>query len=181
MDFEKLPEAFVGVLNTENLYWLALAYLVVVSSSPRGRSTPRRGGSGRRSARTSRASRSSGLHPFGFKLLSFVLGSFLATAGGVVYVLLIGGATPQVTTPAFTLSLLLMVVIGGTGTRWGAVLGGVLYTFLEFSLPDCVADSRRPSSPCRACCGRRSRSRSSCWGRSSSCSSTSCPAGSRAC
>jgi branched-chain amino acid transport system permease protein len=53
-----------------------------------------------------------------------------------VYVLLIGSATPQVTTPAFTLSLLLMVVIGGTGTRWGAILGGALYTFLEFRLPD---------------------------------------------
>jgi branched-chain amino acid transport system permease protein len=29
-----------------------------------------------------------------------------------------------------------MVVIGGTGTRWGAVIGGALYTFLEFRLPD---------------------------------------------
>ena len=39
------------------------------------------------------------------------------------------------TTPAFTLGLLLMVVIGGTGTRWGAILGGALYTFLEYRLP----------------------------------------------
>ena len=38
------------------------------------------------------------------------------------------------TTPAFTLSLLLMVVLGGTGTRWGAVLGGILYTFLDSRL-----------------------------------------------
>jgi branched-chain amino acid transport system permease protein len=33
--------------------------------------------------------------------------------------------------PNFTLSLLLMVVIGGAGSRWGAVLGGVLYTYLD--------------------------------------------------
>ena len=57
--------------------------------------------------------------------MAFVLASFLATAGGVVYLLLLGGATPEVTSANFTLTLLVMVVIGGTGTRWGAVLGGV--------------------------------------------------------
>ena len=30
-----------------------------------------------------------------------------------------------------TLTLLLMVVIGGAGSRWGAVLGGILYTYLN--------------------------------------------------
>jgi branched-chain amino acid transport system permease protein len=136
VNFEHLPDSFVGVLNTQNLYWLALAYVAVVfvvatwtvDSSP---------------GRVWQAIRENeqrvevlGLHPFRFKLLVFVLASFLATAGGVVYVLLIGSATPQVTTPAFTLSLLLMVVIGGTGTRWGAIVGGALYTFLEYRLPD---------------------------------------------
>jgi branched-chain amino acid transport system permease protein len=136
VNFEKLPEGFVGVLNTDNLYFLALAYLAVVfvianwvvDSSP---------------GRVWQAIRENeqrvevlGLHPFRFKLLVFVLASFLATAGGVVYVLMIGSATPFVTTPAFTLSLLLMVVIGGSGTRWGAIVGGALYTFLEFRLPE---------------------------------------------
>jgi branched-chain amino acid transport system permease protein len=36
-----------------------------------------------------------------------------------------------VTEPNFTLTLLLMVVIGGAGSRWGAVLGGILYTYLD--------------------------------------------------
>jgi branched-chain amino acid transport system permease protein len=31
----------------------------------------------------------------------------------------------------FTLTLLLMVVIGGAGSRWGAVLGGILYHYLD--------------------------------------------------
>ena len=35
-----------------------------------------------------------GLRTRGYKLLSFVLGSMLATAGGVVYLLLVGGADP---------------------------------------------------------------------------------------
>jgi branched-chain amino acid transport system permease protein len=135
VDFEKLPEGLVGVINTDNLYWLALAYVVVVflvvnwvvDSSP---------------GRVMQAVRENerrvevlGLQPFRFKLLAFVLASFLATAGGVVYALILQTATPSVTTPAFTLSLLLMVVIGGTGTRWGAILGGALYTFLDNRLP----------------------------------------------
>jgi branched-chain amino acid transport system permease protein len=129
--YQKLPEAFVGVLNTKNLYWLALGYLAVVfvlvnwavDSSP--------GRVWQAVRENERRVEILGLQPFRFKLTAFVLSAFLATAGGVVYVLLIGGATPQVTTPAFTLSLLLMVVIGGTGTRWGAVLGGIVYTFLD--------------------------------------------------
>jgi branched-chain amino acid transport system permease protein len=134
--FQKLPESFVGVLNTKNLYWLALAYLVVVfvivnwsvDSSP--------GRVWQAIRENERRVEVVGLQPFRFKLMAFVLSSFLATAGGVVYVLLIGGATPQVTTPSFTLALLLMVVIGGTGTRWGAVLGGMVYTFLDNRLLD---------------------------------------------
>jgi branched-chain amino acid transport system permease protein len=136
VDFEKLPEAFVGVLNTKNLYWLALAYLAVVfvivnwavDSSP--------GRVWQAIRENERRVEVLGLQPFRFKLVAFVLSAFLATAGGVVYVLLIGGATPQVTTPSFTLALLLMVVIGGTGTRWGAVLGGAVYTFLDNRLLD---------------------------------------------
>jgi branched-chain amino acid transport system permease protein len=77
-----------------------------------------------------------GLRPYLYKLMSFVLASFLATAGGVVYLLLIGGATTDVTTANFTLSLLVMVVIGGAGTRWGALLGGILYTYADHRLGD---------------------------------------------
>jgi branched-chain amino acid transport system permease protein len=45
--------------------------------------------------------------------------------------LLYNGSTLAVTAPNFTLTLLLMVVIGGAGSRWGAVLGGILYTYLN--------------------------------------------------
>jgi branched-chain amino acid transport system permease protein len=131
LDFLNIPEAFVGVFNTKHLYWLALGYLAAVvliawwavNSSP-GRVWP--------------AIRENelrvqvlGLRPFWFKLTAFVLGSFLATAGGVVYLLLIGGSSPEVTTAGFTLTLLVMVVLGGSGTLWGPVIGGILYTFLD--------------------------------------------------
>lgn len=134
LDYTKEPSAFVGILNTKNLYWLALAYAGVVfllirwavGSSP---------------GRVWQAIRENelrvnvlGLHPHPFKLVAFVLSSFLATAGGVVYLLLNGGASTEVTTANFTLALLIMVVIGGAGTTWGALLGGALYTLLDHRL-----------------------------------------------
>jgi branched-chain amino acid transport system permease protein len=136
LDYAKLPYGLVGVFNTKNLYWLALAYAaavfviarIAVESSP---------------GRIWQAIRENelrvqvlGLRSFDFKLMAFVLSSFLATAGGVVYLLLINGASPEVTSPNFTLALLVMVVIGGTGTKWGALLGGALYTYADHRLAD---------------------------------------------
>ncbi len=131
VDYHKLPDAFVGIFNTKYLYWLALGYLAAVFFIVRWsvESSP---------GRVWQAIRENelrvevlGLRPRTYKLMSFVLGSFLATAGGVVYLLLFNSSNPTVTGPNFTLSLLLMVVIGGAGSRWGAVLGGILYTYLD--------------------------------------------------
>jgi branched-chain amino acid transport system permease protein len=83
-----------------------------------------------------------GLNPYLYKLGAFVLSAFLASATGVVYLLLQGGANPEVTTSGFTLALLVMVVLGGIGTLWGAVLGGIVYEYLDFRL---VALANTPS------------------------------------
>jgi branched-chain amino acid transport system permease protein len=130
-DYTKLPHALVGILNTKNLYWLALAFCAgvffvvrwTVESSP---------------GRVWQAIRENearvevlGLRPRAYKLQAFVLSSTLAAIGGIVYMLLYSGSTLVVTAPNFTLTLLLMVVIGGAGSRWGAVLGGILYTYLD--------------------------------------------------
>jgi branched-chain amino acid transport system permease protein len=130
-DYTKLPHAFVGILNTKNLYWLALAFLAVVFFVVRWavESSP---------GRVWQAIRENeqrvdvlGMRPELYKLQAFVLASTLAAAGGIVYMLLYNGSTLEVTAPNFTLTLLLMVVIGGAGSRWGAVLGGILYTYLN--------------------------------------------------
>jgi branched-chain amino acid transport system permease protein len=131
VDYHKLPDAFVGIFNTKNLYWLALGYLAAVFFIVRWavESSP---------GRVWQAIRENelrvevlGLRPRAYKLMSFVLSAFLATLGGIVYLLLFNSSSPGVTAPNFTLSLLLMVVIGGAGSRWGAVLGGILYTYLD--------------------------------------------------
>lgn len=88
-----------------------------------------------------------GLRPYTFKLLSFVLASFLATAGGVVYLLLLGGATQNVTTADFTLGLLVMVVLGGAGTRWGPAVGATIYVLLDHRLGSLATSDAVSSLP----------------------------------
>jgi branched-chain amino acid transport system permease protein len=140
-DYTKLPAALVGVLNTKHLYWLALGYAAAVFVIVRWavESSP---------GRVWQAIRENelrvevlGLRPHSFKLVAFVLASFLATAGGAVYLLSsLTGPTPSVTSPNVTLTLLIMVVLGGARTRWGALLGGVLYKYFENRL-GAVGDS----------------------------------------
>jgi branched-chain amino acid transport system permease protein len=145
--YQKLPSGLIGVLNTKNLYWLALAYAVLVfvivawsvASSP--------GHVWQAIRENERRVEVLGLHPFTYKLGVFVLSAFLAVAGGAVYVLIIGGATPEVTSANFTLTLLVMVVLGGTGTRWGALLGGIVYTFADQRLPAAASSDAIRSLP----------------------------------
>jgi branched-chain amino acid transport system permease protein len=131
---DTLPAALVGVVHTRNVYWIALLLLIVVYAiawravnSPPGRVW-------QAIRENERRVNVLGLNPYLYKLGAFVLSAFLASATGVVYLLLQGGANPQVTTADFTLALLVMVVLGGVGTLWGAVLGGVLYQYLDFRL-----------------------------------------------
>jgi branched-chain amino acid transport system permease protein len=132
LNFEPIPDAFVGVLNTKNLYWLALGYAAVVFVVVRWAVSSSPGRVWQAIRENERRIEVIGLHPFRYKLLAFVLASFLATLGGVVWLLVLGtGASPQVTTASFTLTLLVMVVIGGAGTRYGAMLGGFLYTLAD--------------------------------------------------
>jgi branched-chain amino acid transport system permease protein len=129
-----LPAALVGVANTRNLYWIALAFLAITCAvgylavnSPPGRVC-------QAIRENERRITTLGLNPYLFKLGAFILSGFLASCAGVVYLFLQGGANPGVTSADFTLALLVMVVLGGVGTLWGAVLGGVVYEYLDFRL-----------------------------------------------
>ncbi|CAG6391300.1 branched-chain amino acid ABC transporter permease [Streptomyces cocklensis] len=133
---DKLPSSLAGIGNTANLYWIALAYLVLTLAvvhwavrSPTGRVWEG-------IKENERRVEVLGLRPYGFKLVAFVLAGALAAVGGIVHLLLTGGATPQTTTSDFTLSLLVMVVLGGSGSRWGPLVGGVLYTWADHRLGD---------------------------------------------
>ncbi len=134
LPFRRLPDWMVGVVNTDNLYWLTLATLILVYlvalrlvTSPTGRVWQ-----GIRE--NERRVEMLGLRPFPFKLLAFVISGLLATVAGIVYLFLVGGATPRAVSAEFTVTLLLMVIIGGSGSLWGPVAGAFLYHYLNVRL-----------------------------------------------
>ncbi len=145
----RLPAFMSGaVSNTRNLYWIALGFLVVsyavvwlVTESATGhvfvaiRENERR-------------LEVLGVHPFRYKLAAYTLSSLVATGGGVAYILLIGTAVPSaVASVTVTLSILIMVVLGGAGTRWGAVTGAIVYVYLQQYLLKVAAEPSFASLP----------------------------------
>ena len=143
----RLPAALLGVDNTQNLYWLSLvvaglvfAVVAVVVAS--------RAGHLMQAVRENELRvRVLGVRPYLVRLISFSVAGLLATVLGMAYLLVQGGANPQITTSSFTLTLLVMVVLGGLGSRWGAMLGGVLYTLLDQRLGVLAASPHIGSLP----------------------------------
>jgi branched-chain amino acid transport system permease protein len=146
LNVDPLPDFLVGVLNTKNLYWLALAYAAIVFLVARGAIGSSAGHLWRAIRDNERRVEVIGLRPYPYKLLAFVLASFLAAWGGFVWLLLIG-VTPEVTTATFTLTLLVMVVLGGAGTRFGALIGGFFYTLLDYRLRNLSGEARIQDLP----------------------------------
>ena len=69
-----------------------------------------------------------GLRPARAKLIVFVIAGLCASLAGMAYLLLQSGTQPSAVGTDLTITVLVMVVLGGVGFRWGAILGGVLYT-----------------------------------------------------
>ncbi len=128
---EHVPDALVGVTNTRNLYWLALAVLVLVYLVVLWVQRSRAGHVAAATRENEMRVRVLGGRPYAIKLLTFVIAATLATVVGMAYLLLQSGAVPRTSSADFTLALLVMVVLGGVGSRWGAIVGGVVYTLLD--------------------------------------------------
>jgi branched-chain amino acid transport system permease protein len=126
-----LPPTLLGVANTVHLYWLALGIAVVVVTAAGWIAASRVGAMMVAVRENELRVRVLGVRPYVVRLVAFVASGTLATVVGMGYLLVEGGANPRITTTSFTLSLLVMVVLGGLGSRWGALAGGVLYTLLD--------------------------------------------------
>ena len=147
LDYVNLPQALVGVANTRNLYWLSLAVLVVIYVAVWAvtTSSPGRVWQGLRD--NEQRVEVIGLRPYTFKVLAFTIAGFLVSLAGVVYAVVQGGVDPRVLSGNFSLTFLVMAVLGGLGTRWGAALGGFLYTLLNSRLSTLASESAFDSLP----------------------------------
>ncbi len=66
-----------------------------------------------------------------YKLLAFVLAGIVAGVAGALYTQLVGSITPDAFLWTTSGEALLMVIIGGTGTLGGAVLGAAAFILLQ--------------------------------------------------
>ncbi|MEO7146997.1 MAG: branched-chain amino acid ABC transporter permease [Terrimesophilobacter sp.] len=131
LDTTHIPDFLVGVLQTRNLYWLCLVVLIVVFLITSWFQRSRAGHVVIATRENELRIRVLGIRPYFVTLLTFVIGGVLATLVGMAYLLLQSNATEKLVSADFTLTLLVIVVLGGVGYRWGAVIGGVVYTLLD--------------------------------------------------
>ncbi|MGY3128285.1 branched-chain amino acid transport system permease protein [Agrococcus sp. UYP33] len=126
-----VPDWLVGVVNTRNLYWLALAILVIVYLACVWVERSRLGHVVAAARENELRVTVLGLRPYLVRLFLFSAAAVLAAVAGMGFMLLQSSATPRISTSDFTLTLLVIVVLGGVGYRWGAIVGGIVYTLLD--------------------------------------------------
>ncbi|TDD87169.1 branched-chain amino acid ABC transporter permease [Actinomadura darangshiensis] len=135
-----LPAPFVGIVNTRNTYWLALALLVAVYALVGFAVRTEAGHVWQAIRENPLRTGVLGYNVYASQLASGTIACTLAGACGAVYSIVMGGANPSIVVLGYSLSLVLMVVLGGRGVIWGAVVGGFVYTYLNERLT-AVSDS----------------------------------------
>jgi neutral amino acid transport system permease protein len=79
------------------------------------------------------ATRSLGRNVFAYKLQALMIGGGIAGVAGILLALDQQSVHPDAFPPRITFLLFVMVILGGAGSIWGAVLGGALFNFLFFA------------------------------------------------
>ncbi len=74
--------------------------------------------------------RSTGVDTFHYALLAYVAGALFAGLGGSLYAHYVGFVDPSIFAFSWSSMSVVAVVIGGRGTIWGPVIGGLLVTLL---------------------------------------------------
>jgi branched-chain amino acid transport system permease protein len=131
-----LPALLSGVVNAPYRYWLALSFLVVCVLVVWWLTAARTGHAWAAVRENEDRVEVLGMSAYRAKLTAVVVAGFLGTLGGFIQLIIIGGANPHLLSTELTLSLLIMVVLGGAGSRWGAVIGGVVYVLLDNRLQE---------------------------------------------
>lgn len=137
--YEKVPDVFIGIINTKNIYWLAFAAFIVVFVIAKWVTSTKLGHTWQAIRENDLRVSVMGLNVYAYKLSATMIASLLAGGLGIVYVIALGRADPGATNLFFSLALVVMLTIGGAGRIWGAALGGALYTLMEQRLPTLAA------------------------------------------
>ena len=77
------------------------------------------------------AANSCGIPVFRYKMIGFVVASFIAGIGGALYILYVGFVKPEQASFTKSIDYLIFVVLGGMGSMTGSVLAAYVLTYLQ--------------------------------------------------
>jgi branched-chain amino acid transport system permease protein len=127
----KTPFLVFSVLDAVPYYWLLLTVLLIVLLADFLIKQSRVGRAWEATREDEDAAELMGVPTFRYKLLAFALG---AAIGGLAGSMLASGQSGYINPNSFLILLSMLfvsaVMIGGAGSRWGAIVGGVLVAYL---------------------------------------------------
>ncbi len=85
------------------------------------------------------ATRSLGRNVFAYKLQALMIGGGIASLAGILFALEQQSIHPDAFEPRITFIIFVMVILGGAGSIWGAVLGAAVFNFLFFATDSLMA------------------------------------------
>ncbi len=145
-----IPQLGVGSaeLSTTQAYaWVTLAIVVVVVLLTNNLISSRPGRGLRALATSETAAESCGVPVARYRVAVFSLAAALAGLAGGVYAFFLGYVAPGSFPVLLSLQFVVMAVVGGLGTVWGAVVGSVVITALVQALNNL---GTRPGMPAHA-------------------------------
>jgi branched-chain amino acid transport system permease protein len=77
------------------------------------------------------AANSCGINIFRYKMMGFVIASFIAGIGGCLYVMVVGFVKPDMAQFLRSIDFLIYVVLGGMGSMTGSILSAYVLTYLQ--------------------------------------------------
>jgi branched-chain amino acid transport system permease protein len=132
-------EIFGWAFNTDIKFYYLAWTLLLLSIFFSGNVIKSRVGRALRSIHGSDiAANSLGVNIQSYKLKVFVLSAVYASIAGSLYAHYVSFINPDLFTAMESISLLIMVVIGGSASIWGGMIGAIIYVWLNEALKDAV-------------------------------------------
>lgn len=128
-----IPRPSLGALSITTLpqyYWLSLAALAATALLYRALTTFRLGRAMHAVRDNEPLAQAAGINPLKYRLLAFVVGAAVAGGVGALYAQYITVLCPEEMTINLTITLLVILYLGGVGSLRGVIIGAVLFTAL---------------------------------------------------
>jgi branched-chain amino acid transport system permease protein len=128
-----MPHAAIGsfvLRSTAALYWLGMAFALVVLIGSYNLSRSRLGRAWLAIREDEAAAQASGINPVYFKLLAYVLGAIFAGAAGSFFAVKLTAINPSSFTFIQSVTILMVIILGGRGSLPGVILGAAVIVIL---------------------------------------------------